>query len=112
MEWVVGEFVAVILVVTFGGITIWCFTSKSPVNFWSGDEVKPEEILDVKKWNKTLGTMWAIFTLPQLIAAILMPINSTAADVFLLADIVIGLPAMIIVYIAFEKKNRKKVKSK
>lgn len=110
MEWVVGEFALIIVVVTFGGWTAHCFLSKSPVNFWAGDEIKTEEISDIRKYNNINGIMWTAFTVPQLAAAIIMPFNSFAATILSTVDIVIGLPVLILVYKAVEKKYRKKVK--
>lgn len=110
MEWVIGEFALIIVVVTFGGLTAHCFLSKSPVNFWAGDEIKAEEISDTRKYNKINGIMWAAFTVPQLAAAIIIPFNSFAATVISVAGIVVGIPVLIFVYKAAEKKYRKKVK--
>ena len=110
MEWVVGEFVAIIMVVTFGGVTLWCFFSKDPVNFWAGDEIKPEEISDIRKYNNINGIMWAVFTVPQLAAAVIMPFNSTLAGMLLTVCGVGGIIPAMFVYKAVEKKYRKKVK--
>ncbi len=110
MEWVINEFITAIMIVTFGGVSIWCFCAKNPVNFWAGDEVKPSEISDVKAYNRSNGLIWAFFTLSQLIAAVLFPINDLAANVFQVVGIVLGIPLAIIVYKKIEKKYRNKGK--
>lgn len=110
MEWVVGEFAAIIMVVTFGGIALWCFFSKDPVNFWAGDEIKPEEISDIRKYNNINGIMWTAFTIPQLAAVVIMPFNSTLAGILLTVCGVGGIIPLMFVYKAVEKKYRKKVK--
>lgn len=110
MEWVISEFITVIMVAAFGGVTIWCFCSKNPVNFWAGDEVKPSEISDIKAYNRGNGFIWSFFTLTQLIAAVLFPINSFVANIFQVGGIVLGIPLAIVIYIIIEKKYRNKGK--
>lgn len=112
MEWVISEFVTVILIIVFGSQALRGFLSKAPVNFWSGDEVKAAEITDVKAYNKSNGLIWAFFTLPQLIAVVLFPINGLAANIFQFGGILIGIPAAIISYKQIEKKYRDKGKIK
>lgn len=112
MEWVINEFITIMLVIVFGSVALWGFLSKTPVNFWAGDEVKTSEISDVKAYNRANGFIWAFFTLPQLIAAILCPINSLAANIFSIGGIVAGIPVIMIVYRHIEKKYRVKGKAK
>ena len=109
MEWVVGEFTAVIMIITFGSMAVYCFVSKSPVNFWAGDEIKPEEISDLQKYNHINGIMWTAFTLPQIAAAVIMPFNMTFAGLLMTVCSVGGIIPMMFIYKAAEKKYRKKV---
>ena len=111
MEWVISEFGTVIMIIVCGSLSLWGFLSKTPVNFWAGDEVKASEISDIKAFNCANGLIWAFFTLPQLIAAVLFPINSFAANIFQIGGIVAGIPAAIIVYRQIEKKYRNKGKA-
>lgn len=110
MEWVVGEFAAVIMVIAFGSFSVYCFVSKTPVNFWAGDEIKPEEINDIRKYNNINGIMWTVFTVPQLAAVVIMPFNSTLAGILLTVCGVGGIIPIMFVYKAVEKKYRNKVK--
>lgn len=81
----------------------------------SGDDVKASEISDVKAFNCANGFIWAFFTLPQLIAAILFPINTVnanfAANIFQVGGVLVGIPAAIIAYKQIEKKYRNKGKA-
>ena len=81
----------------------------------SGDDVKASEISDVKAFNCANGFIWAFFTLPQLIAAILLPINTVnanfAANIFQVGGVLVGIPAAIIAYKQIEKKYRNKGKA-
>lgn len=112
MEWVIGEFVTGILIIIFGALALRGFLSKSPVNFWSGDEVKAEEISDIKAFNRANGFIWGFMTIPQIAAAVLLPINDFAANIIQFGGILLGIPAAIIVYIKIEKKYRDKGKVK
>lgn len=112
MEWVISEFGTVIMIIVCGSLALWGFLSKTPVNFWAGDEVKASEVSDIKAYNRANGFIWAFFTLPQLIAAVLFPINSLAANIFQIGGIVAGIPAIIIVYRHIEKKYKDKGKVK
>lgn len=108
MEWVISEFVTIILIIAFGALVLRGFLSKTPVNFWAGDEVKAAEITDVKAYNKANGLIWLFFVLPQFTAAVLFPINDLAANIVQYGGIVIGIPAAIIAYKQIEKKYRDK----
>lgn len=112
MSWIINEFISSILVVVFGGITIWCFSSKAPVNFWAGDNVKPEEISDIKAYNRSNGILWGIFTLPHVISLAVIPINTFTAVIIQAIGIVIGIPLIVIAYNKIEKKYRNKGKIK
>lgn len=115
MEWVINEFGSIIMIIVCGSLSLWGFLSKSPVNFWSGDDVKASEISDVKAFNCANGFIWAFFTLPQLIAAILFPVNTVnanfAANIFQVGGVLVGMPAAIIAYKQIEKKYRNKGKA-
>ncbi|HBH95616.1 MAG TPA: hypothetical protein DDX91_07670 [Ruminococcaceae bacterium] len=106
MEWVINEFITIILILIFGGIALDSFLSKAPVNFWAGDVVKTADITDIKAYNRSNGLMWSFFTLPQLIAAVLCPINSLASNIVQFGGILLGIPVLIIVYKQIEKKYR------
>lgn len=114
MEWVISEFAAVLIIIFCGSFSLWGFLSKSPVNFWGGDDVKASEISDIKAFNRGNGFIWAFFTLPQLIAAILFPINTVntnfAANIFQVGGVLVGIPVAIIAYRQIEKKYRNKGK--
>ncbi len=112
MEWVISEFVTIILIIAFGALALRGFLSKTPVNFWAGDEVKTAEITDVKAYNKANGLIWLFFVLPQLTAAVLFPINDLTTNIFQMGGILIGIPAVFIAYKQIEKKYRDKGKNK
>lgn len=46
----------------FAAIALWAFKSRAPMSFWSGCEVKPEDIADIPAYNRAMGVMWLLFT--------------------------------------------------
>jgi hypothetical protein len=78
-------------------IALWAFKRKTPMHFWSGSEVKPEEIKDIPAYNRENGIMWIVygcgFLVPAIIGlfdisagAILVGVVSTAGIVPLLLN--------------------------
>ena len=45
----------------FIGLGIFSIKKKTPMHFWAGIPVKPEEIRDIKAYNKANGIMWIIY---------------------------------------------------
>ena len=46
--------------VLFCGIGVYAERSEKPMHFWSGSEVKPEEISDIPSYNRENARMWWI----------------------------------------------------
>ena len=105
MEWVVQLFVCILLNVTFGGIAVFAFLSKNPINFWAGQIIKPEQVNNVKSYNRANGIMWSLFDLPIFAAAVLTPISSEVSAWVLAVGVLAGLPAVIIVYTKVIKRK-------
>lgn len=49
------------------GVGLYAFNKKTPMHFWAGTTVKPEEISDIKKYNRANGTMWIVYGLSFLL---------------------------------------------
>lgn len=47
----------------FIGLGIFSIKKKTPMHFWAGIPVKPEEIRDIKAYNKANGIMWIAYGL-------------------------------------------------
>ena len=45
------------------GFGIYAFRRKKPMWFWSGTEVKSEEITDIQAYNRANGIMWIAYSL-------------------------------------------------
>lgn len=104
---------AVALVMVIIGIVQ--FTSKEPVAFYSGEKrYKPEELTDVKKWNKLHGLMWIGFGVAMALGSILSIVikNSFWGAAVLYAGMLVPLPLMIKGHQLMIRKYKKDVPKK
>lgn len=105
-ENIIGFVIQLVVTLIFGGVAVWCFKSKNPVHFWSGSEVKPYEIEDIKKYNRANGIMWIVFTIPQAVAAIATIWAGGIGGIICAAGIIIGFPFLIVAYTKILKKYK------
>ena len=42
-------------------MALWAFRRSTPMHFWAGSTVKPEEIADIPAYNRENGIMWLIY---------------------------------------------------
>ena len=97
------EFLLGVLINWFCGaimvlVGISCFKRRTPVNFWSGTEVKKEEVTNVKKYNFANGVMWCIYSGFFWIACFAAIFNSTVSVVFLILGCTVGIAGLLIGY--------------
>ena len=52
-------------------LSVWCFASKNPVHFWTGQKVLKETISDIKKYNRANGILWLVYSFFWFISAFL-----------------------------------------
>jgi hypothetical protein len=89
---------------SFGGIAFWAFKRKSPMHFWSGSTVRPEEITDIPAYNRANGLMWTVYTIFVTVAGILSLFNILIGAILL---VIICIPGIIILIIAYNRIYRK-----
>ena len=97
---------ALFCVLIFEAIAVWCFKSKKPVNFWSGEKIPESSISDIKKYNHANGIMWLIYGLLWLTTSFVGLYNA------LIAGICIGICCacviiLIIIYSRIRNKYQK-----
>ena len=97
-EWVLFNGILGFCVLVFAAIGLWALLRKTPMHFWSGTTVEPEEITDVKKYNKANAVMWFCYCIPQIISMLIAPFSVSLATIVMVAGILGGLPVLIIVY--------------
>ena len=91
----------------FGLVALWAFKRRDPMNFWSGDEVKPEEITDIPAYNRANGFMWALYTGYYVVIGIISLFNILAGTVLLVIICSLGSVALILGYKYIYKKYKR-----
>lgn len=86
----------------------FCF-SKVPVNFWAGEKISPEEVSDIKKYNRANGIMWIVYGILYLIPAATAFVSVLVSGLIIGVLTFIGCPVLIFIY---TKKIRPKYVSK
>ena len=82
----------------FAGIGIYARRRRKPMWFWSGSTVQEGDISDVPAYNRANGRMWIAFSLPFWLSAFLGIWCSIAAVVLTVANCIIGIPVLVVVY--------------
>ena len=59
----------------FGIVALWAFKRRDPMHFWSGSEIKPEEITDIPAYNRANGFMWTIYTVCMVVTGTISLFN-------------------------------------
>ena len=84
--------------VLFYGIGVFAEKYEKPMWFWSGKEIKPNEIVDIPAYNKANGRMWKGYSLWYAAAGIAEIWNEIAALVIMVASFAIGFPILVYLY--------------
>ncbi|MBQ2745965.1 MAG: hypothetical protein IJF37_10195 [Lachnospiraceae bacterium] len=75
-----------------------CFKRRTPVNFWSGAEVKKTEVTNVRKYNVANGVMWCIYSMFYWIAGLAAIVSKTVSVIFLVMGCTVGIFGLILGY--------------
>ena len=94
-------------VLVFAAVGLWALLRKTPMHFWAGTTVDPEEITDIKKYNKANAVMWFCYCIPPVVSMFIAPFSVGAAAVIGAVGVVGGLPVLIIVYKKIYHKYKK-----
>ncbi|MBR6526035.1 MAG: hypothetical protein IKT57_08675 [Clostridia bacterium] len=90
------------------GIGVYAGRSEKPMHFWSGSEVKPEEILDIPSYNRENARMWKLYSLWFWVAGLGYFVNAYAAVIILVIGSTAGGALLVARYLRIEKKYRVK----
>ena len=90
----------------FTAIGIYAWHRKKPMWFWSGSGVDEREISDVPAYNRANGRMWITFSLPFWLSAFIGFWSEIAAVVLTVANCIIGIPVLVIVYLRIYAKYK------
>ena len=90
----------------FFGIGVYAERLQKPMWFWSGSEVKPEEITNMKQYNRENGTMWKVYSLWFLAAGIAEIWNTYVALAFLILGCTVGIGVLVATHNRIYKKYK------
>lgn len=93
------------MIFTLIGLVAW--RRKTPMHFWSGSKVLPEEVTDVKAYNHAYALMWFVYTIPYWISTILVLKNRMLAGIILGVWALFGTIAMVAWYTMWIEKKYK-----
>ena len=82
----------------FIAMAVWAFKRKTPMHFWSGSTVTPEEITDIPAYNRANGVMWAAYAAGMAMAGAAGLFSVNAGVVLLLIVCLPGIAVLIIAY--------------
>ena len=98
MENIIFFVIASLVGSLFLGLGIYARKRKKPMWFWSGSEVRPEEIRDVPAYNRANGWMWIAYSGVFWVSAALSLMNVDAAGAALAAGCLGGIPLLVFAY--------------
>ena len=93
--------------ILIGAIALWAFKRKTPMHFWTGSTVNPEEIADIPAYNRANGFMWAIYAGSIALSGVLSLFNIQVGVVLLILACVPGVACLIIAYRRIYKKYKR-----
>ena len=79
-------------------IGIYASKKEEPMSFYSGVEVKTNEITNIKQYNKENAKMWKLFSLWFFISAFLSLFNIMLSSIFLVLGCTLGIIILVRTY--------------
>lgn len=101
---IVFEVIIIPLATAFTLLGVYAWKRKNPMWFWAGSEVRPEEITDVKAYNRATGIMWICYSVVFWAGAIVGFFHLEAAGITIAVGAVAGVPVLIVCYKIIRKK--------
>jgi hypothetical protein len=93
----------------FVGIGVYARRLEKPMWFWSGSQVNPADISDVKAYNEENARMWIGYSLWYWAAGVLWIWNNGVGLAALIAGCSVGIAILIGTFQRIEKKYKKTV---
>ena len=107
MEIVIWLVITIPCSLLFTGIGIYAWRREKPMWFWSGYEVKEEEITDVKAYNRENGIMWICYSAVFWISMIMGIWNISTAGIVLAVGCLGGIPLLVLAYSRISRKYKR-----
>ena len=91
----------------FLGIGIYAKKIEKPMWFWTGSEVDPDSITDVRRYNEENSRMWILYSLWYWAAGFAWIFSKVIALIALVASCTVGIVMLVRTYLRIEKKYKK-----
>ena len=91
----------------FLGIGIYAKKIEKPMWFWTGSEVDPDSITDVRRYNAENSRMWILYSLWYWAAGFAWIFSKVIALIALTASCTVGIVLLVRTYLRIEKKYKK-----
>ena len=91
----------------FCGIGVFAKKTEKAMWFWSGSEVDPDTITDIKRYNAENAHMWFLYSLWYWIAGFAWIRSVAAALIILVLGCSVGIVMLVRTYLKIEKKYKK-----
>lgn len=91
----------------FASIGFYSLKRKDPMNFWSGQVIKKDEITDIPSYNKENAIMWFLYSLCYFVLAILSFKYPLISATLLGIVATFGLIPLIVIYNRIYKKYKR-----
>jgi len=88
----------------FGVIALWALLRKTPMTFWSGSTISPEEITDIPAYNRANAIMWGVYALCMFASGVISLFSLNAGVVLLIIVCVPGIIPLVFTYKRIYKK--------
>jgi hypothetical protein len=89
-------------------IALWAFKRRTPMHFWSGSTVKPEEISDIPAYNKANGKMWLAYAIGMVVSGVVSLFSVGVGAILLTIICVPGVGVLIVAYKRIYEKYKTK----
>ncbi len=90
--------------IMFYGIGAYAKKLEKPMWFWSGVEVDPSEISDIRQYNKENGVMWQIYSLWYFASGVAEIWSPMLSLVLLISGCTVGMVLLVSSYRRIYKK--------
>lgn len=99
---------------SFTGIGIWAAKATKPVHFWSGTQVSPEKVADVKGYNRANARMWKLYAMPYWVSTALSVLGFWGKAYIIAAAVLLSLacvPGVLFLVWRYRAIERRYVRS-
>ena len=88
----------------FAAVSLWARKRKTPMHFWSGEEIPPEKVIDIPAWNAAYAKMWGAYAVAFAVTGLMWLVSQGAAIAMMVLCCTVGIGALLAVNARIRKK--------